>query len=111
MDVTETDLLAAFRCASELLDRRCLQGIPIPGWLSTHYHRMRALSACGQQNSGRETQLDEPLTTQEVAAMLNTSTRHVRRHAETLGGAKVGRDWVFDKQTLQRYLDEEGHST
>lgn len=103
MYVTDNDLVAALRCASELLDRRRLQGIPIPGWLASHYHRMQHMSARGHQTVSAEQQLDEPLTTEEVAAMLHTSSRHVRRHAEQLGGIKIGRDWMFNRDSVQQH--------
>jgi hypothetical protein len=105
MELTETDLSAAMRCASELLDRRRLQGVPIPAWLSEHRQRMRIMAAaCGPQKDGREPQLEEMIDTREVAAMLNRSTRHVRRIASNLGGVRRGRDWIFDRSTVEDHI-------
>lgn len=103
-DMTEHDVETAWRCASELMDRRRLSCHPIPGWLVEHYTRMRGLSSRGPQNGDREKQLDETLDTQEVAALLNRSTRHVRRIADRLGGVRRGRDWVFYRSTVDEHL-------
>lgn len=111
MDVTADDFRVAFRCVSELLDRRRLQCVPVPGWLVEHYHSMRAMSACGHDFGSGAAELDEEhdtMTTEEVAEMLNLSTRQVRRNAEAIGGVKLGRDWAFDCESVERYADERG---
>lgn len=113
MDVTADDFRVAFRCVSELLDRRRLQCAPVPAWLVEHYHRMRAMSACGHEFGSGPAELAEDhdeLTTEEVAEMLNLSTRQVRRNAEAIGGVKPGRDWVFDRESVERYADERAAS-
>ena len=107
MNVTETDVVTAFRCASEVMDRRRLSSHPIPAWLVAHYTRMRILSARGQENRDGGTQLehDDQIGTAAAAAMLNTSTRQVRRDAPKLGGIRPGRDWVFSRRTIEEHVE------
>lgn len=104
----EDDARAAFRCASELLDRRRLQGVPLPAWLVSHYHRMQTLAARGKESDGAAAQLEyaNALDTEAVAAMLNKSPRWVRLHAAKLGGQKVGnRNWVFEPGAVREQLE------
>jgi hypothetical protein len=104
--VTETDFLTSFRCASELLDRRRLQGIPIPGWLSEHYQRMRAMSATGHQIDSEVTQSEpELIGVAEAAQITGYSQRHIRRIASDLDGQKVGPNWMFSRRAVQDYAE------
>lgn len=98
----DEDVTAALACASKLLDTWRLQGIPLPAWLVRHHGRMQALSARGTRSGTGTTSLGhEPaLNSQDVAVMLNVSTRWVRKHADKLGGVKTGRDWVFDRRAV-----------
>jgi excisionase family DNA binding protein len=43
------------------------------------------------------------LTTKQAAKYLNYEESHIRRIATKLGGQKLGRDWFFKKEDLDKY--------
>lgn len=105
----ERDVRVALRCVSELLDTRRLRGAPIPGWLSEHYRRVKAMSADGGtavRHDAPNCDDDESIGSAEVAAMLGISDRRVREIAEALDGIKPARNWVFSRAAVERYAEE-----
>jgi excisionase family DNA binding protein len=111
----DDDIRAAFRCVSELLDRRRLQsGVGIPAWLTRHYARMRAahlqLAVVGQENGAPDVFLGDepPINTTQAAVMLNLSERTVRRKAKSgeIGADQVGRYWMFTRESVEWYARE-----
>lgn len=48
------------------------------------------------------------LTTQQVADMLGKDARTIRHHAQTgkLKAFRVGRDWLFEPEEIERYKAE-----
>lgn len=47
----------------------------------------------------------DAMTIHEAAALLQQSTRTVRRLAPQLGGRKVGRSWLLDRQAVTEHRD------
>jgi hypothetical protein len=105
--MSDDDVRAALACASLVLDRWRLQGVPLPPWLVHHHQRMRTLAICGKENSSGTAHLgyEHALDTLEAAEILSMSTRWVRLHAPELGGRKVGRGWMFDRRAIAEHLE------
>jgi len=57
--------------------------------------------------------LPEVLTADEVARILDTTGVQVRLWAADgyLPGLQLGRMWRFSKTRIERFIDEDGHST
>ena len=53
---------------------------------------------------------EKPMTTSQVAALLNLGTRTVRKRAEQdkLPGVKVGREWRFDAAKIRELATDSG---
>lgn len=66
-------------------------GQPMPDWLAEYVRAVLSGSASGTKT----------LTTKQVASKLGISTRAVVKQAANLGGRKVGRQWLFDWNTVE----------
>ncbi len=73
-------------------------------------HRAAALAGQRMRENGQRPAngpaLDRLLTTDEVAEVVEASTRWVRRHRERLGGRKLDGLLRFPQSAVQRYVDE-----
>ncbi len=47
----------------------------------------------------------DPIGVREAADILGTSVQWVRRIAADLDGRRVGRDWIFQRSTVEEYAE------
>ena len=52
--------------------------------------------------------LDDPIGTEEAAAILEYDTRHVRRLAPKLGGRQTSGRWIFNRHNVIQYANQRG---
>ena len=48
--------------------------------------------------------MDDILTTKQAAAYIKKPIQWIREHAEELGGARLGRDYRFEREEILKYL-------
>ena len=110
MNLTGTDLTAAYYVTAEVVRHRQRTGQPIPQWLSRHFDRLGAevrASRLGHESdrAAGQSQQDKMITTREVAAILGCSKRQAQRLAAELDGFFVGGRWLFKRNSVIEYAE------
>jgi hypothetical protein len=57
------------------------------------------------ESDGEESSSENNIGSSEVAELLGVTRRTVQRNAESLGGQRVSRSWVFDRNDIGANLD------
>jgi hypothetical protein len=93
-------------CATEVLNTRRLRGEPIPDELKDYHEEVEAdwaaMSGIGR-NSCETSEASSTMGVEEVAAMLNRTTRQVRRIAPSLGAERVNGTWIFQRGAVEEF--------
>lgn len=88
-------------------------GLPESPTLTDLEHHLATMSAPGHSDIGNDTtEQAEPiewLSTEQVAELLQCSTRHVRRRGTELGGQQLNGRWQFDASTITEQLEGTHH--
>jgi hypothetical protein len=94
----------------DLISRRQLGGQPIrPELIALHHHLLTSVDGNETTAPSGQLTLDEELIdTYEAAEILRCSTRRVTQIHTDLDGVKIGRTWVFRRQTVADYAEAKG---
>jgi hypothetical protein len=96
--------------AEELRERRAGKAPGVRPWNAELVRAVElelAVSLSGQENSTRAAELtyDDPIGSEQAAAILCWHVRTVRRRWEDIGGKKVGRKLVFRESVVRQYAE------
>jgi hypothetical protein len=112
VNLTDSDLHAAYYCTAEVVRSRRLGCRPIPAEVRRLYDRLTAemqpgLSRSGQEKDcgGQQLSAGGWMSAAEAASLLGWSKRRVQRHATDLDGEIIGGRWLFRQSTVIEYAE------
>jgi hypothetical protein len=90
----------------DLHTRRGLENRVPPG-LADLFHRLEAASVHGTENDRDVVELEDEffIDSDQAAAILGCTPRWVRHIHTDLDGVKIGRTWIFRRQTVTDYAE------
>jgi hypothetical protein len=112
VNLTDSDLHAAYYCTAELVRSRRLGCRPIPAEVRRLYDRLTVeitlrMSRPRQEFDCNRAQLDsdKQIGAAEAAMILKWTKRRVQRRAADLDGQIVGGRWLFREHTVIEYRE------
>ncbi|WP_159842391.1 hypothetical protein [Nocardia sp. CY41] len=107
MNLSDTEVLAAYYALRDVIRTRRLYGVAIPSEVQRLYDRIDRVirGDVDQDDTPRDDITDTECGTAEAAVILGYSERYVRMIAASLDGIRVGRTWIFNRRTVQEYAD------